>query len=181
MTARRSGGPRIAPSPDGLPEPGVQPTGVADGSVALRERLLDRLRGAEAPRAGRLVEAPAPRQVVAVERHVIVAVDQTGQDRPARYIDNLGILRPGDRARRGDRVDAAIANDDGRIAHGCGPRTVDQGSALEHDHRAPSPLASARRNPSTVFTGPASAARAASVTTLNTIRIVATAVIVGSI
>ena len=60
-------------------EPGVEPGGVAHRGVAGFEGLLQHLGGAQCPGALRLVDAPAPRQIVAVHRHVVVAIDQPRQ------------------------------------------------------------------------------------------------------
>ena len=39
----------------------------------------------------RLVEAPAPHELVAMERKVVVAVDEAGQDGEARGVDHLRV------------------------------------------------------------------------------------------
>ena len=76
--------PRDQPLLDRPLEPGVEPGGVAHRRIAGGERLLQHLRGAQGARRLRLVDAPAPRQVVAVHRQMVVAVDQPRQHRHAR-------------------------------------------------------------------------------------------------
>ena len=64
-------------------EPGVEAGGVADRRIAGGERLLQHLGGAQGARRLRLVDAPAPRQIVAVHRQMVMGVDQPRQHRHA--------------------------------------------------------------------------------------------------
>ena len=96
-------GPRDQPLVDRPLEPGIEPGGVAHRRIAGGERLSQHLGGAQGARRLRLVDAPAPRQIVAVHRQVVVGVDQPRQYRHAGHVDDLGVGRPSPR----DRVSTA--------------------------------------------------------------------------
>src|SRR5262249_35856341 len=118
---------------DPNPEPGVETTRVSHGGVAHAEGALDGTRGPQAAGAGRLVEAPTMREVVAVEGEMVVTVDEARQHRASGDVEDLGVRRPRADA-RGDRLDAIVAQDDRRITHGLGARAVDQGAASQYSH-----------------------------------------------
>src|SRR5215831_5126811 len=118
---------------DSDPEPGVEPARVSHGGVAHAEGALDGARGPQAAGAGRLVEAPAMREVVAVEGEMVVTVDEARQHRAAGDVEDLGVWRPRAGA-RGDGLDATVAQDDRRITHGRGARAVDQGAPSQYSH-----------------------------------------------
>ncbi len=134
--AQRDDEPRPGDQPlvDRPLEPGVETGGVAHRGVSHRQGLLQDLGGAQGPGALRLVNAPAPRQIIAVHRHMVVAIDQAGQDRHAGDIDNLGILRPLAGGFGGDRLDPLIADHDRSARLRSGAGSVDQPSALQHLH-----------------------------------------------
>src|SRR5213594_4075543 len=67
------------PVADREPEASVQTAGVAHRGVARLEDLARDRGGSQVPRALRLVEAPALRQLVAVEGQMVVAIDEPGQ------------------------------------------------------------------------------------------------------
>ncbi len=118
-------------------EPGVEPGGVADGRVAGGERLSQDFGGAQGARRLRLVDAPAPRQIVAVHRQMVMDIDQPRQDRHAGHVDDLGAGRPVAARPRLDRLDLLVA-DHNRGLDWPGPGPVDQPAASEHpDHRRP--------------------------------------------
>ena len=89
-----SRGPAINPSSIARLNPASRPAASRTAVYPIAKVCSQDLGGAQSPGALRLVDAPAPRQIVAVHRHMVVAVDQPGQDRHTRDIDDLGILRP---------------------------------------------------------------------------------------
>ena len=115
-------------------EAGVETAGIADGRVARPQRLLDHARGAQVARAALLVELPACGQLVAVERQVVVAVDEARQDRGALDVDDLGARRPVGRGARDDRLHAAVVEDEARLAHRRPAGAVDQRAAAQDEH-----------------------------------------------
>src|SRR6185436_4698380 len=87
--------------------------------------------------AARLVEPPALGHLVAVRGEMIMAVDEAGQEREPRSVDDLA----GDRAataRAGrHRLDPTVLERHDRVAHGRRPGPVDQRPDPDHRHRAP--------------------------------------------
>src|SRR5215470_8937998 len=118
---------------DGDPEPGVETARVSHGGVAHAEGALDGARGPQTAGAGRLVETPAVREVVAVEGEMVVTVDEARQHRAPGDVEDLGVRGPRAGA-RGDGFDAIVAQDDRRITHGRDARAVDQGATSQYSH-----------------------------------------------
>src|SRR5262249_45536839 len=92
-----------------------------------------RARSPQAAGAGRLVEAPAMREVVAVEGEMVVTVDEARQHRASGDVEDVGVRRPRADA-RGDGLDAIVAQDDRRITHGRDARAVNQGATSQYSH-----------------------------------------------
>ncbi len=126
---------RDQPLLDGQLEPRVEATRVAHGGVAHREGLREHARGAQVRGAGRLVEAEARGEAVAVRREVIVGVDQAGNDGAAAGVDDLRVGGPGDRGARAGRADPVAVDDHRRVRDGSRAGPVDQGGAgQDADH-----------------------------------------------
>jgi hypothetical protein len=111
-------------------EPGVETGRVAHRGVSHRQRLLQDLGGAQGPGALRLVNPPAPGEIIAVHCQMVVAVDQAGQDRHAGNIDDLGVLRPLAGGFGRNRLDPLIADHDRRARLRPGTGSVDQPRAF---------------------------------------------------
>src|SRR5439155_24770061 len=95
--------------------------GVAPRRVARLEDLARDRGGAQVPRALRLVQAPALRQLVAVEGQMVVAIDESGHRGETRGVDHvdtgLGAGRPtAARVRRGYRLDPSVVDHHARVA-----------------------------------------------------------------
>src|SRR5262249_4865749 len=87
-------GPGISPSWMATRKPRAAPAGVANRGVAHVEYLPRDGGRPEMPGRARLVEPPALRELVAVEREMVVTVDEPGQHREIRRVDHLGAGRP---------------------------------------------------------------------------------------
>src|SRR5207237_960803 len=125
------------PALDRTLEADVEPGGVADHRVAGGERLLQHRGGAQMAGALRLVEAPAMLERVAVVRHMVMAIDQAGEHRLSRNIDDLRVARPIALVTGGDRRDPVVAKHDRCIVDRCGAGAVNQPAAFEDLHRLP--------------------------------------------
>ena len=82
-------------------------------------------------------------QRVAVIGHMVVAIDQAGQHRLPRHIDDFGVGRPVALIAGGDRLDAIVAKDDRRVLDRRGAGAVDQPATFQDLHRFPPPTADA--------------------------------------
>ena len=121
------------------PEARVETAGVAHRRVARLEDLARDRGGAQVPRALRLVQAPALRQLVAVEGQMVVAIDEPGHRGETRGVDHvdagLGAGRPtAARVRRGHRLDPSVVDHHARVAHGRRAAAVDQGADSDDLH-----------------------------------------------
>src|SRR5438552_742199 len=129
--------PRTGPAP----APARAPT-VPYRRVARRPDLAHHPRRPELPGALRLVEPPASHELVAVEREVVVTVDEAGQYGEARGVDHLGVGWPaGTRAGRGHRLDPSVVDQHGGVSHGWSPRAIDERAGAKNLHFVPPGLA----------------------------------------
>src|SRR2546425_9343344 len=133
---------RDQPLLDREPEAGVEPATIPYRRVTRRQDLAHHPPRPELPGALRLVEPPASHELVAVEREVVVTVDEAGQHGEARGVDHLGVRWPaGTRAGRGHRLDPSVVDQHGGVSHGWSPRAIDERAGAKNLHFVPPGLA----------------------------------------
>lgn len=119
---------------DGDLEAGIEPAAVADRRVAHGQGLREDPGRAQVRGAGRLVEAQARGQAVAVGGHVVVGVNEPGNERAAADVDDLGVDRPLEGRPGAGGRDALAVDHHGGIRHRCGTGAVDQRRAGQDEH-----------------------------------------------